>query len=65
MIPHGFVKMMWFLGEGVDVDQFVHDHGKTNRVGRVAYKAFATHRIPDGLICTPWYEHITQLFLFW
>jgi hypothetical protein len=46
MISHGFVKVMRFLGEGEDVNQFVHNHGKTNRVGRVTYKAFATHRNP-------------------
>jgi hypothetical protein len=46
MISHGFVKVMRFLGEGEDVDHFVHNHGKTNRVGRVTYKAFATHRNP-------------------
>jgi hypothetical protein len=46
MLSHGFVKSMRFLGEGEDVDHFVHNHGKTNRVGRVTYKAFATHRNP-------------------
>jgi hypothetical protein len=46
MISHGFVKVMRFLGEGEDVDHFVHNHGKTNPVGRVTYKAFATHQNP-------------------
>jgi hypothetical protein len=46
MISHGFVKAMRFLGEGEDVDHFVHNHGKTNRVGRVTYRAFATHQNP-------------------
>jgi hypothetical protein len=46
MISHGFVKKMKFLGDGEDVDHLVHNHGKTNRVGRVTYKAFATHCNP-------------------
>jgi hypothetical protein len=46
MISHGFVKKMRFLGDGEDVDHLVHNHGKTNRVGRVTYKAFATHCNP-------------------
>ena len=46
MISHGFVKKMQYLGDGEDVDHLVHNHGKTNRVGRVTYKAFATHRNP-------------------
>jgi hypothetical protein len=38
---------MQFLGNGQDdVDHLVHNHGKTNRVGRVTYKAFATHCNP-------------------
>jgi hypothetical protein len=46
MISHGFVKKMQYLGDGEDVDHFFQNHGKTNRVGRVTYKAFATHRNP-------------------
>jgi hypothetical protein len=46
MISHDFVKAMRFLGEGEDVHHYVHNHGKTNRVGPVTYKAFATHRNP-------------------
>jgi hypothetical protein len=46
MISHGFVKAMRLLGEGKDDDHFVHNHGKRNRVGRVMYKAFATHQKP-------------------
>jgi hypothetical protein len=46
MISHGFVKAMRFLGEGEDVDHFVHNHGKTNRVGHVTYNALATHQNP-------------------
>jgi hypothetical protein len=30
MISHGFVKKMQFLGNGEDVDPFVHNHGKKN-----------------------------------
>jgi hypothetical protein len=46
MISHGFVKAMRFLGEDEDVDHFVHNYGKTNHLGRVTYKAFATHQNP-------------------
>jgi hypothetical protein len=46
MISHGVVKKMKFLGDGEDVDHLVHNHGKRNRVGRVTYKAFATHCNP-------------------
>jgi hypothetical protein len=46
MISHGFVKKMRFLGDGEDVDHLVHNHGKTNRVGHVTCKAFATHCNP-------------------
>jgi hypothetical protein len=46
MISHGFVKKMKFLGNGEDVDHLVHNHCKTNHVGRVTYKAFATHCNP-------------------
>jgi hypothetical protein len=43
---HGFLKEMEFLGDGEDVDHFVHNEGKTNRTGRIEYKAFATHMNP-------------------
>jgi hypothetical protein len=46
MISHGFVKKMKFRGDGEDVDHLVHNHGKTNCVGCVTYKAFATHCDP-------------------
>jgi hypothetical protein len=46
MFHHGFLREMEFLGDGDDVDHFIHNHGKTNRVGHVEYKAFATHRNP-------------------
>jgi hypothetical protein len=44
MILDGLVKKMRFLGDGEDLYHFVHNHGKTNCVGRVMYKAFAPHR---------------------
>jgi hypothetical protein len=47
MIYHGFMKTMRFLDNGKDVGHFVHNHGKTNHVGRITYKAFATHRNPQ------------------
>jgi hypothetical protein len=43
---HGFTKEMEYLGNGAEVDHFVHNQGKTNRTGRIEYKAFATHRNP-------------------
>jgi hypothetical protein len=56
MISHGFVKKMKFLSDGEDVDHLVHNHGKTNRFGRVTYKAFATH-------CNPWVDSSAHLGL--
>jgi hypothetical protein len=47
ILSHGFAKKMRFLGNGKDVDHLVHNHGKTNCIGRVTYnKAFATHGNP-------------------
>ena len=46
MFHHGFVRKMEFLGDGEDVDHFIHNQGKTNRVGRREYKAFACHMNP-------------------
>lgn len=66
IISHGFVKKMGFLGNGKDyVDHFVRNHGKTNCVGHIKYKVFASHHNPGGLICPPWYEYIPPIFLSW
>lgn len=46
LFHHGFIRKMEFLGDGDDVDHFIHNQGKTNRVGRREYKAFATHKNP-------------------
>jgi hypothetical protein len=46
MFNHGFVRKMEYLGDGDDVDHFIHNQGKTNRVGRREYKAFACHMNP-------------------
>ena len=46
MFHHGFVRKMEYLGDGEDVDHFIHNQGKTNRVGRRIYKAFACHMNP-------------------
>jgi hypothetical protein len=56
MISHGFVKKMRFLGDGKDMDHLVYNHGKTNRVARLTYKAFATH-------CNPWMDSSARLGL--
>jgi hypothetical protein len=63
MISHGFVKKMQFLGNGEDVDPFVHNHGKKNWVGHITYKAFANYRNPQmdstahlGISTLLWYS---------
>lgn len=43
---HSFTRKMAFLGDGEDVDNFIHNEGKTNHVGRRDYKAFACHKNP-------------------
>jgi hypothetical protein len=37
MISHCFVKAIRFLGEGKDVDHFVHNHGKVHRFPKTIY----------------------------
>jgi hypothetical protein len=46
LFNHAFVRKMAFLDDGEDVDNFIHNQGKTNHVGRREYKAFATHKNP-------------------
>jgi hypothetical protein len=45
-LSHGFIRNMEHLGEGVDVDHFIHVEGKTIKNGRYEYKAFASHLNP-------------------
>jgi hypothetical protein len=46
MMHHGFISEMQYLGDGETVDNFIHNHGKTNRVGRLEMKSFWNHRNP-------------------
>ena len=46
MMHHGFISEMQYLGDGETVDNFIHNFGKTNRVGRLETKTFCNHRNP-------------------
>jgi hypothetical protein len=47
MMHHGFISQMEYLGDGETVDNFIHNYGKTNRVGRLETKSsFCNHRNP-------------------
>ena len=46
MMHHGFISQMEYLGDGETVDNFIHNYGKTNRVGRSETKSFCNHRNP-------------------
>jgi hypothetical protein len=46
MMHHGFISEMQYLGDGETVDNFIHNYGKTNRVGRLETKTFCNHRNP-------------------
>jgi hypothetical protein len=46
MMHHGFTSQMEYLGDGETVDNFIHNYGKTNRVGRLKTKSFCNHRNP-------------------
>jgi hypothetical protein len=46
MMHHGFISEMQYLGDGETVDNFIHNYGKTNRVGRLETKSFCNHRNP-------------------
>jgi hypothetical protein len=46
LMNHCFIRRMDFLGKGELVDNLLLNQGKTNRVGRIEYKAFATHVNP-------------------
>ena len=46
MMHHGFISQMQYLGDGETVDNFIHNYGKTNRVGRLETKTFCNHRNP-------------------
>jgi hypothetical protein len=56
MISHGFVKAMWLLGEGKDVDHFVSVVSRTKHLLLI--------KIPDGLLGSPRNEHSPPFFLF-
>jgi hypothetical protein len=46
MMHHGFISEMQYMGDGETVDNFIHNYGKTNRVGRLELKSFCNHRNP-------------------
>jgi hypothetical protein len=46
MFHYDFICKMEFIGDGDDVDHFIHNQGKTNSVARREYKAFAIHKNP-------------------
>jgi hypothetical protein len=46
MMHHGFISEMQYLGDGETVDNFIHNYGKTNRVGPLERKSFCNHRNP-------------------
>jgi hypothetical protein len=46
MMHHGFISEMQYLGDGETVDNFIHNFGKTNRVGHLETKTFWNHHNP-------------------